>query len=144
MSTRAGPASLCNACIAGTTCETSPAPPSTARWNTGTPPSPLTAIPVWICCLSSHRVLATSNTSGEDLVEVEISEDGAIRILVTRLSEQMRDGQVIFDVAAAILIRRLVGLTLAVADQSGHFGSWALAVGATASTGCELVAGAAE
>lgn len=58
---RVGPASFCNACIAGTTWATSPAPPSKARWKTGTAPSAHTAMPAWICLRSGRRSLGWPN-----------------------------------------------------------------------------------
>jgi hypothetical protein len=50
-----GPAICFSAVIAPVTWATSPAPPSQAWWNTGIPPSPLTASPAWICLRSGRR-----------------------------------------------------------------------------------------
>jgi hypothetical protein len=88
--------------------------------------------------LLSDRFIDTSLMSNwEDIVELEVSEDGAIRIMMGRLSDALppQDGaeavQVLFDAAAVIYTRRLLGLVLEVADRAGYFGGWALAIGAT-------------
>lgn len=71
----------------------------------------------------------------EDAVELEIHEDGGIRIFMSRLSDSVRDSvrdeQELFESAAIIYVRRLLALVLTAADESGYLGNWALAVGAT-------------
>ncbi|MGV9211096.1 AlbA family DNA-binding domain-containing protein [Micromonospora sp. RB23] len=69
----------------------------------------------------------------EDAVELEIHEDGGIRIFMSRLSDRMTnpDEQVVFDAGAVMYARHLIALVLAAADQAGYVGNWALAVGAT-------------
>lgn len=67
----------------------------------------------------------------EDIVEIELSEDGALRIMMGRLGDSVDGRQVLFDSAAVIYVRRLLGLVHAVFEEAGYFGSWALAVGAT-------------
>ena len=86
--------------------------------------------------LKSDRSLDSPSSGWEDIVELEVSEDGAIRIMMGRLSDALpRDGaestQYLFDAAAVIYVRRMMGLVLEVAGQTGYFGGWALAVGAT-------------
>jgi hypothetical protein len=73
------------------------------------------------------------DSSDEDAVELEIHEDGGIRIFMSRLSDQMThpDEQVVFDAGAVMYVRHLIALVLAAADQAGYAGNWALAVGAT-------------
>ena len=73
----------------------------------------------------------------EDIVEFEVSEDGVIRVMMGRLSDAPSPrnngdhAQVLFDVAAVVYVRRVLGIVLDVADQAAYFGGWALAVGAT-------------
>lgn len=87
---------------------------------------------------SVDALLASQRPSNwEDVVEFEVSEDGAIRIMLGRLSDapSSQDGddhaQVLFDVATVVYVRRVLGILLDVADQAAYFGGWALAVGAT-------------
>ncbi len=87
--------------------------------------------------LDSGRALREADSRGsEDVVEVEVHEHGGVRMFMSRLSYSVggpvgEPEQVIFDTAAVVFTRRLVALTLAVADEAGYFGPWALAAGAT-------------
>lgn len=68
----------------------------------------------------------------EDFVEVEVDEDGGIRVLMTRFSDTLQSQEdVVFDVAAAIYARRFLAMVAAASQRSGYFGQWLLAVGAT-------------
>lgn len=85
---------------------------------------------------SDRTVDMTMAHRPEDVLELEVSEDGAVRIMMGRLSAALRgDGdepvQYLFDQAAVIYVRRLLGLVLEIAHEAGYFGGWGLAVGAT-------------
>jgi len=90
---------------------------------------------------ADHR-LATDRTlredaRDEDVVELEVHEDGGLRIFMGRLSDTMDDGEkVLFDTAAVIYVRRLLALVRAAAEEGGYFGNWVLALGATGLRGC--------
>lgn len=93
--------------------------------------------------LGSDRSVDTSTVGWEDIVELEVSEDGAIRIMMGRLSDtRPRDGaessQHLLDQAVVIYVRRMLGLVLEVAGEAGYFGGWALAVGATGLRGLSV------
>lgn len=64
--------------------------------------------------------------------ELEIRDDGGLRIYVSSLSRAREDGpQLFFEVKAIGLAHRLVALVAAAADESAYFGNWTLAFGAT-------------
>lgn len=70
----------------------------------------------------------------EDLVDVEFGEDGAIRVVMTRLSDvggADSSEQQIFDVAAVVYVRRVMAMAIYISDLTGYHGGWQLAVGAT-------------
>ncbi len=69
----------------------------------------------------------------EDLVDVELSEDGGVRLLMTRLSDDPGDGygQRLFEAAAVIYVRQIIGLAAEIAERTEYSGLWQLAVGAT-------------
>ena len=72
----------------------------------------------------------------EDALELELSEDGAVRLLTTRLSDQPREGaQVLFAVMIPVLTRRVLSIAAAVADHCGYQGPWLLGVAATGIAG---------
>jgi hypothetical protein len=70
-------------------------------------------------------------TSHESDSELEILDDGGLRIYTSRLTSG-RDGvQLFFEAMAVALPHRLLALVEAAAAESGYFGNWALAFGAT-------------
>jgi hypothetical protein len=72
----------------------------------------------------------------EDALELELSEDGAVRLLTTRLSDQPREGaQALFAVMIPVLTRRVLSIAAAVADHCGYQGPWLLGVAATGIAG---------
>lgn len=88
--------------------------------------------------LTSGRTLDDGGgRSAEDFVEIEVDEAGGIRVLMTRLSDEIGQPpeQVIFAVAAALYTRRFVALVGAAAREGGYFGEWLFAAGATAVKG---------
>ncbi len=67
----------------------------------------------------------------EDLLEFELSEDGEVRLLTTRLSDEWRgDGQVLLLDVVPVLTLRVVRVASAVADHCGYMGPWILGVAA--------------
>jgi hypothetical protein len=68
----------------------------------------------------------------EGIVEMEVHEDGGIRLFMGRLSAvHPQDGNLILEIGAVIYARQLIALTIAAAEESGYFGNWILAAGAT-------------
>lgn len=70
----------------------------------------------------------------EDMVEMEVHEDGGLRLFMGRLSDinsQANGDNQILELGAVIYARQLIALTAAAAEESGYFGNWILAAGAT-------------
>ncbi len=91
--------------------------------------------------LKPGRVLRSDSFDPESVAELEVHEDGGLRLFTSRLSDVIRsnsdqdpDAQVVFDAALVIYTRRLAAA--AAAEEAGYFGNWALAVGATGLSGC--------
>jgi hypothetical protein len=81
--------------------------------------------------LRSDRSVAPDSKE-KDIVEVEVHEDGGLRIFMGRFSDTYPDGEdLLLDVAAVVYVRRLLALVAAAADESGYFGNWVIGVGAT-------------
>jgi hypothetical protein len=68
----------------------------------------------------------------EDVVELEVSEEGVIRVMTTRLGDATEErGQVVFEDVLPDLTRRTIGLATSVAERTGYLGSWVFGVAAT-------------
>ncbi|MEV6251276.1 ATP-binding protein [Streptomyces sp. NPDC051742] len=74
----------------------------------------------------------------ESVVELQLFEDGGLRLLMTRLSEGASTPyespdeaeQVIFDSAAVVFTRHMLELIRLISEDVGYHGNWAVAVGA--------------
>ncbi|MFH9125561.1 helix-turn-helix domain-containing protein [Streptomyces globisporus] len=74
----------------------------------------------------------------EDVIELQLFEDGGLRLLMTRLSDNLSrphaptddTEQVIFDSAAVVLTRQVLELLRLISEDVGYHGNWAVAVGA--------------
>ncbi|MFI5867433.1 helix-turn-helix domain-containing protein [Streptomyces sp. NPDC051546] len=74
----------------------------------------------------------------ESVVELQLFEDGGLRLLMTRLSEDTSSPyespgeteQVIFDAAVVIFTRHILDLIRLISEDVGYHGNWAVAVGA--------------
>ena len=94
--------------------------------------------------LAQGRVLRTGRHDPETVAELEVYEDGGLRIFMSRLSDHLPhsqselgpEDQVLFDAALVVYARRLVALVLGAAEEGGYFGNWALGTGATGLRGC--------
>lgn len=84
---------------------------------------------------------AGSPFHSEDAVEVEFTEDGTVRLMTTRLSDEIRNGQELFPTMMPILVRQLVGLAGAVAAEVAYGGMWMLGVAATEVAGLPVYTG---
>lgn len=85
--------------------------------------------------------------SGEDAVELQVHENGGLRLFFSRFSDAVRDGspeQLILDVAAVEYTRRFLALVHAAGEQAGYFGNWALAIGATGLSGLRSFTGSQD
>jgi hypothetical protein len=74
-------------------------------------------------------------------VELEVDEDGGLRVFMSRLSDDLRSasagagGQRLLISGAVTYARQFVALTAAAADHAGYLGNWILAAGATGMQG---------
>ena len=80
---------------------------------------------------------ADDGPSPEDVVELEVDEDGGLRIFMSRLSDSLqsadpaRSGERLLLAGAVTYARQFVALTAAAAEYAGYLGTWILAAGAT-------------
>ncbi|MGW0933274.1 hypothetical protein [Streptomyces sp. NPDC002644] len=89
--------------------------------------------------LDAGRVHVPGAAYAEPVLELQLFEDGGLRLLMTRLSDAAptpysppgQPEQVIFDSAAVILTRHVLHLLALLADEVGYHGGWILAAGAT-------------
>lgn len=88
--------------------------------------------------LGEGRIFRPSDgPSSEDAIELQVHEDGGLRLFFSRFSDTRHgdfgrpDQNVLFDAAAVSCTRRFLALTLTAARTAGYFGNWALAFGAT-------------
>ncbi|MFI8085793.1 helix-turn-helix domain-containing protein [Kitasatospora sp. NPDC086009] len=87
--------------------------------------------------LTSDRTFVADGSWGEeDVIEVQLFEDGGLRLFMTRLSDGTGPNstdaeQVLLDVGAVILTRHMLELIRLVSDEVGYHGNWAVGVGAT-------------
>jgi hypothetical protein len=73
----------------------------------------------------------------EDVVEIELTDHGGIRLFLGRLGDKLQDGTpIIFDIAPPLFTRRVVHIARAVGDHTGYLGPWMLGVAATDISGC--------
>ncbi|MFD3678588.1 helix-turn-helix domain-containing protein [Streptomyces sp. NPDC058613] len=74
----------------------------------------------------------------ESVVELQLLEDGGLRLLMTRLSDGTSSPyespgeaeQVIYDAAVVVFTRHMLDLIRLISEDVGYHGNWALAVGA--------------
>ncbi|GAB3159744.1 hypothetical protein [Microbispora hainanensis] len=73
----------------------------------------------------------------EDAFELQVHEDGGLRLFTSRFSSLDSDAgeQVILISGAVSHTRRFLSLIRAAAEQAGYFGNWALGLGATGLNG---------
>ncbi|MEW2267737.1 ATP-binding protein [Streptomyces sp. NPDC047853] len=90
--------------------------------------------------LKPDRTHAADGSWGEEhVLEIQLFEDGGLRLFMTRLStgieprqyqSQDEEEQVLFDDGAVLHTRYMLELIRLVSDEVGYHGNWALAVGA--------------
>ncbi len=85
---------------------------------------------------SDRTFIAGGSWHEEDVIEVQLFEDGGLRLFMTRLSERIDPNstdaeQVLFDTGAVILTRHMLELVRLVSGEVGYHGNWAVGVGAT-------------
>ncbi|MFJ3780103.1 helix-turn-helix domain-containing protein [Streptomyces sp. NPDC090075] len=100
--------------------------------------------------LKSDRTYVPEGRWGdEDVIELQIFEDGGVRLFMSRLSDGNRERpaaeghaeQVIFDTAAVVLTRHMLELLRLVSDDVGYHGNWSVALGANRLRGRRRSAG---
>ncbi|MFJ7201620.1 MULTISPECIES: helix-turn-helix domain-containing protein [unclassified Streptomyces] len=86
---------------------------------------------------SDRTYVADGSWGDEKVIEVQLFEDGGLRLFMTRLSDGLqrhasenKEEQVLFDSGAVILTRHMLELMRLVSDDVGYHGNWAVAVGA--------------
>ncbi|MFB8085038.1 helix-turn-helix domain-containing protein [Streptomyces sp. NPDC055992] len=86
--------------------------------------------------LNSDRTHCADGSWGEEhVIEVQLFEDGGLRLFMTRLSDCLQrhpsdEEQFLFDAGSVILTRHILELMRLVADETGYHGNWTVAVGA--------------
>jgi len=75
---------------------------------------------------------ATSESAGE----LEIRDNGELRLYNSRLSATSDGNRMLFESVALGSIRRFLAVVKAAADVGGYYGNWALAAGGTGLKGC--------
>lgn len=88
--------------------------------------------------LASDRSWMPMGASPEDAVELEVDEDGGLRVFMSRLSDDLpsegmarKREQRLLMAGAVTYARQFIALTAAAADHAGYLGNWILAAGAT-------------
>ncbi|MGW5446859.1 hypothetical protein [Streptomyces asiaticus] len=86
---------------------------------------------------SDRTYVADGSWGDEKVIEVQLFEDGGLRLFMSRLSDGLssrgsedEEEQVLLDAGAVILTRHMLELMRLVSDDVGYHGNWAVAVGA--------------
>jgi hypothetical protein len=88
--------------------------------------------------LTAGRTLLGEGYGPENVADLEVAEDGGLRIFVGRLSEVLEhSGLVVYEAGAILFVRRFLPVIVAAAQEAGYFGNWSLAVGITGLGGCK-------
>ena len=69
-------------------------------------------------------------------IEVEVGEEGTLRLFCSRASDDWRGGRVIFEILIGGLVRRVVDLAAVVSGDTGFTGDWEVGVAVTDLRGC--------
>ncbi len=69
-------------------------------------------------------------------IEVEIGEDGTLRLFCSRASDDWRGGRVAFEILIGGLVRRVIDLADVVSGDTGFTGDWEVGVAITNLRGC--------
>ncbi len=65
----------------------------------------------------------------------QLTEDGALRLMTSRLSDNRGNGQEIFAIMIPVLVHQALAIAKAIADHTGYLGSWLLGCAATGIAG---------
>jgi len=90
--------------------------------------------------LRDGRIFTPGRQNLENVMELQVHEDGGLRLFSSRLSrpDNTSDGQFIIHEAVVGNSYRFVALVTAAAAEAGYLGSWALAIGATGLRGLSV------
>lgn len=90
--------------------------------------------------LRNGRIFTPGRQNLESVMELQVHEDGGLRLFSSRLSrpDNTSDGQFIIHEAVVGNTYRFVALVTAAAAAAGYLGSWALAIGATGLRGLSV------
>jgi hypothetical protein len=64
-------------------------------------------------------------------IEIEIGDDGSIRLFCSRASDHFKEARVIFEVIIGGLVRRVVDLAAVISNDTGFVGDWEIGVALT-------------
>ncbi len=81
-----------------------------------------------------ERLVTQPDRYIENVFEFELTEDGAIRLMTSALS-QGRDGQQISAIMIPVLVHQVLAIAHAIADHTDYHGSWMLGCAATGIAG---------
>lgn len=87
--------------------------------------------------LTSGRTLLDDGYDPTSVADLEVSEDGGLRLFMSRLSDEDGKARVFFDPAVIIFVRRFLAVLEAAAEAGGYLGNWTLAIGITGLKGCK-------
>lgn len=92
--------------------------------------------------LESDRTIRADAYGREDILEIQVSERGVVRLFLGRLSDTPRSSYpdespspVLFDEAAVLMTRRVLSLANGISETCGYFGPWSIGVAATGVSG---------
>ena len=87
----------------------------------------------WDFGLTGSEVLALEDEKklDADAIELQVHEDGGLRLYCSRFSALRTREQMIFDWVAVSLTLRFLAIVVAAAGEADYVGNWALAFGAT-------------
>ncbi|MFJ8871277.1 helix-turn-helix domain-containing protein [Streptomyces sp. NPDC102473] len=89
------------------------------------------------CCSDSlgdgRLYMPSTRHSTQDVIELQMFEDGGLRIYQSRFSDSIGSPpeQMLLPAAAVVLTRQLLEVVRLVSDDVGYFGNWSFAVGAS-------------
>ncbi|MGO4363035.1 AlbA family DNA-binding domain-containing protein [Terrabacter sp. RAF57] len=87
--------------------------------------------------LDSDRTLQASpgGAHNESAFEVEISDEGIVRMMTTRFSSDIDGSQELFEDMLPVLVRRILAIAVGVSDSVGYNGLWMIGLEANGIAG---------
>lgn len=85
--------------------------------------------------LGTNRTLDMSGYDAESFIEVEISDEGTVRVMTGRFSGTLDDNEVLFETMLPVLTRQTIDIAGKVAEHANYGGAWHFAIVATGIAG---------